>query len=235
MGGRVKVANSSCMISFGRICVTAFTLVVVSCAPVNQARKSVVVGASGDRSVVASPLTAQLIDSGALASVNSIAIAPPALMYADSQGGLSVDDASDVIERIAREKMTLKVLSAPREGKSGLSRSGLGKDTPALADAILRTEILRYDRRQGSAFGGEPAVVSFRMNLEQSGKRSPMWSAQYFLRQEALSENLLRLGERVGPAGLGAGWKSAEEVFERGVAAALADLNAQRERQFIVK
>jgi hypothetical protein len=62
-----------------------------------------------------------------------------------------------------------------------------------------------------------------------------MWSAQYFLKQEAVSENLLRLGERVGPSGLGVGWRRAQEVFEKGVSAALTDLNSQREKQFLAK
>ena len=126
---------------------------------------------------------------------------------------------------IARETMTLKVVGASRGAKNSA--------TPA--DAVLRTEILRFDERQGSAVGGEPAVVSFRMSLQGSVQRGPIWSAQYFLKQEAVSENLLRLGERVGASGLGAGWRSASEVFEKGVSAALTNLNSQREGQFLAR
>jgi hypothetical protein len=226
----VKSAKRGCRLAFSFVCGVTVSILAVGCGPSNHMRGSSGAGTSGARAVVASPLTAQLGDSSALAAVNSIAIARPSFMYANAQGGLSADDASGVIERIAREKMTLKVLGAPRGAKSVP-----GSEAAAPADAVLQTEILRFDQRQGSAFGGEPAVVSFRMNLESRGKHTPMWSAQYFLRQEAVSENLLRLGERVGPSGLGAGWKSAHEVFERGVGAALADLNAQRERQFLAK
>lgn len=212
------------------VCGFLLCLLAVGCAATGRARLGGGPSAQEPRGLVAPPLTAHLIDPSALSAVNSIAIARPAFMDANAQGGLSADDLSVVIERIAREKMTLKVLSASRG-----ARIKAASDVPAQADAVLRTEILRFDERQGSAFGGDPATVSFRMNLESYAKAIPMWSAQYFLRQEALSENLLRLGERVGPAGLGAGWKSAQEVFERGVAAALADLNIQRERQFLAK
>ncbi len=226
-GDPVKSAKKNNSIAFRRLCCVAACVVAIGCASVDGSRARATAGSAGTRAVVASPLTAQLLDSDVLASVNSIAIAPPSFGSSASAGALSADEANSVIERIAREKMTLKVVSSQR-GKTGLSQEAF-----AQADAVLRTEILRFDRRQGSAIGGEPAVVSFRMNLEPRGRRSPMWSAQYFLRQEAVSENLLRLGERVGSAGLGAGWNSAQEVFERGVGAALADLNAQRERQFL--
>ncbi len=205
-------------------------LLAAGCALTDRTRPSGDSNLVNERGVVAPSLTANVMDSGALAAVNSIAIARPAFVDAEAQGGLSADDVSTVIERIAREKMTLKVVAAPRGAKVKA-----GGELTTQADAVLRTEILRFDKRQGSAFGGEPATVSFRMNLESRAKGKPMWSAQYFLRQEAVSENLLRLSERVGSAGLGAGWKSAHEVFERGVAAALADLNSKREAQFLAK
>jgi hypothetical protein len=226
----VESVKRGCKLSFRFACGILASILAVGCGPSNQTRGVVGAMESGARAVVASPLTSQVVDSSALAAVNSIAIARPSFMYANVQGEISADDASGFIERIAREKMTLKILGAPRG-----TTSGAGSEGAAPADAVLRTEILRFDQRQGSAFGGEPAVVSFRMNLESRGKHTPMWSAQYFLRQEAVSENLLLLGERVGPSGLGAGWKSAYEVFERGVGVALADLNAQRERQFLAK
>lgn len=177
-------------------------------------------------SVVASPLNTQLLDSATLASVNSIAIGLPLLNGAGATAGVSSAEAGALIERVAGQTMTLKVM--------GLARPARGEVVNA-ADAVLRTEILRFDERQGSAFGGEPAVVSFKMSLDSPRKGTPMWTAQYFLKQEAVSENLLRLGERVGPSGLGVGWRSAQEVFERGVRAALVDLNSQREKQFLAK
>lgn len=204
---------------------------IVGCMSFNRAGDTREGSSSPLRPVVVPALTAHVLDAAQLAAVNSIAIDLPSVTAAGGSGALSADEASAVIERVARETMTLKVLGVPRGG-------GVGRPSPtrrASADAVLRTEIIRFDQRQGSAIGGKPAVVSFRMNLESPAQRSPMWSAQYFLKQEAVSENLLRLGERVGPSGLGAGWRSAMEVFEKGVNAALTDLNTERERQFLAK
>jgi hypothetical protein len=199
---------------------------VVGCMTGSRSQGTPVGAASSRPSVVASPLQSQLHDSGTLASVNSISIELPSLPGGNISAGVSPAEAGALIERVARQTMTLKVV--------GPSRRTYGESASA-ADAVLRTEILRFDELQGSAFGGEPAVVSFRMSLDSRRKQTSMWSAQYFLKQEAVSENLLRLGERVGPSGLGVGWRSATEVFERGISAALTDLNSQREKQFLVK
>jgi len=176
--------------------------------------------------MVAPPLKSQLLDARTLAAINSISIERPSFATGVVAGPLSADEAKAVIDRTARETMTLKVVSAAQSAAGNTLKSGV-------VDAVLRTEILRFDQRQGSAVGGEPAVVSFRMNLESSKGRGAVWSAQYFLKQEAVSENLLRLGERMGPSGLGVGWSTAREVFEKGVRAALSDVNIQRERQFL--
>ena len=213
-----------------RLCGVICCVVCVGCSSVGDLKGSRRgLDAAGQR-VVQNPLSAQLLDSSQLASVNSIAIAVPSVATSGAAGTLSADDAGQVIEQVARETMTLKIIAPPQGGRDGGKQGVLDG-----ADAVLKTEILRFDQRQGSAIGGEPAVVSFRMNLESRGRRVPMWTAQYFLKQEAVSENLLRLGERVGPSGLGAGWSSAQEVFKNGVNAALSNLNAERERQFLVK
>jgi hypothetical protein len=166
-------------------------------------------------------LSSQIVDPVGLGSVNTIKIERPLLSSTSKVTKLSPIDAFNVVQRIASETMTLKVVGSAASGD--------------VADAILKTEILRFDERQGSSFGGEPAVVSFRMRLESSVKGRLLWSAQYFLRQEAVSENLLRIGERTGPGGLGAGWVSAREVFERGVKESLVDLNNKREGLFLVR
>ena len=210
------------------VCGVAVTAVLVGCMSTARPSRTVSGSAASQSAMVAAPLKVQLIDARSLAAINSIAIERPSVVTGVVAGPLSMDEAKAVIDRTARETMTLKVVSA--------SQPGSGRVSPAMdADAILRTEILRFDQRQGSAVGGEPAVVSFRMNLESAGKRGAVWSAQYFLKQEAVSENLLRLGERMGPSGSGVGWSSAREVFEKGVRAALSDLNVQREKQFLTK
>jgi hypothetical protein len=136
-----------------------------------------------------------------------------------------------MVEQVARETMTLKVSTTGASSAAG--RRGDPSKGSAAADAVLVTELLRFEERQGSAIGGEPAVVSFRMSLRAAPAGTEVWGAQYFYRQEAVSENLLRLNERVGSSGYGAGWRSANELFKRGVGAALQDFNNQREKRFL--
>jgi hypothetical protein len=137
-----------------------------------------------------------------------------------------------MVEQAARETMTLKVSRGDQRGRDA-QRATSRNVSSAEVDAVLLTELLRFEERQGSAVGGEPAVVSFRMSIQAVPSGAEVWSAQYFYRQEAVSENLLRINERVGSAGYGAGWKSAHELFKRGLTTALQDFNNQRERLFL--
>lgn len=171
---------------------------------------------------VVRPLSTRVERPELLASINSIEIAQPTVSRSAGGASIQSEDARRVLEQVARETMTLKIVS-----QTGVSK------VASKADATLLTEILRFDNRQGSAVGGEPAVVSFKMAIRSNALRQDIWSAQYFLRQEALSENLLRINERVGRDGLGAGWRSAQDVFRRGITAALEDFNGRREQQFL--
>jgi hypothetical protein len=63
---------------------------------------------------------------------------------------------------------------------------------------------------------------------------APVWEAQYYYHQEALSDNWLRIGDRLGSSGTGAGWASGEALLQRGISAALEDFNKRREQQFVV-
>jgi len=200
-------------------------LVLAGCVSNHRGSSANNRGEQRQGAMVTSPLTVSVLRPELLASVNSIEVAQPVVKQSASAGAISPPDAYGIISNAARETMTLKVVGADGSrvvnGFAGSSSS---------ADAVLRTEILRFDERSGSAFGGDPAVVSFRMAMYSPRARADMWSAQYFLKQEALSENLLRIGERKG---LGAGWSTAHEVFKKGVSEALQDFNSQREQRFL--
>ena len=47
-----------------------------------------------------------------------------------------------------------------------------------------------------------------------------------------MAENWLKLGDRLGPEGSGAGWITAQEIFRRGVTLSLQDFNSRRDAQF---
>jgi hypothetical protein len=173
---------------------------------------------------VASPLVANSARPEMLAAINSIQIEQPVVASTGNPVMISSSDAKAVIEQVARETMTLKIISSAGSAKA--------KATP---DAALHTELLRYEERSGSAFGGDPAVISFRMSIRTVPAGVEVWNGQYFFKQEALSENLLKIQERVGKNGLGAGWRSAHDIFRLGVASALDDFSSKREQRFMSK
>jgi len=123
-----------------------------------------------------------------------------------------------MIEARAQELLAMKVISGGNNVR---------------ADAVLNTEILSYRERQGSSIGGEPATVSFNMTVQRLSDGVEIWRANYFYRQEALSDNWLKVGQRFGSGGTGAGWLPAREILERGIVAALRDLSNRRDQQFL--
>ena len=172
---------------------------------------------------VASPLVASAPRGDLLKGINSIEIETPTLP-GNSSRMLSHEEVRAMITRTAREVMTLKIVDAGDRRDQGSKK----------ADGVLRTEIVQFQDRQGSAIGGEPATVSFRMSVVSSPEKQTVWDAQYFYRQEPLSENLLKLGDRLGAAGSGAGWVSGHGLLQRGISAAIEDFNRRREQQFLV-
>jgi len=201
-------------------------VVIIGVGSVGCFRRPTTIGTSAGSgnttktSAVVSPLVSQVEKRERLLEVSSLEIAPPTVNANVKLVTLSAEEAQAVIVRTAQEIMTLKITS----GKAGARGT---------TDAILRTDITQFQERNGSAFGGEPATVSFRMEIFARARPEPIWEAQYFYRQEALTDNLLRLGERIGPSGEGAGWASGQVLFERGISAALQDFNRRREQQFV--
>lgn len=171
---------------------------------------------------VADPLTTNVARGELLKGINSLEIAMPVLPSGVSRS-LSHEDARAMVTRTAREVLTLKLIDSQSASDKAVRR----------ADGILKTEIVQYQDRQGSAIGGEPATVSLRMSVVSSSDSSVVWNAQYFYRQEPLTDNLLKLGDRLGTSGSGAGWISGPGLLRRGFTAALEDFNRRREQQFL--
>jgi len=180
---------------------------------------------------VAAPLTSHTTRPELLPAINSIQIVKPVISPSSGHVQISAEDAQMLIEQVARETMTLKIVgpSNPASGRRGVE----GNRSTTKADAELVTEVLRYEDRSGSAIGGEPAVISFRMAIKSIPGGQEVWGGQYFFKQEALSENLLKIGERMGKNGLGAGWRTANDIFRIGVSTALGDFSSKREQRFM--
>jgi hypothetical protein len=211
-----------------RVVLFSGVLCMLGCAlPSTVARPARERGVAGGGEVVPR-LVARAERPELLSSVNSIEIVLPTVPNSGGVVTVSPELARDTIERTARETMTLDI-----RNQRLVARAGSRPVHDRGADAVLETELLRFEDRAGSSVGGDPAVISFRMSMLAVPSGKEIWGAQYFYRQEAVSENLLRLNERVGAAGYGAGWRSAQELFERGVREALQDFNNRREQRFL--
>jgi len=173
----------------------------------------------GATSPVVSPLTVTVANPSRLKSFSALGILQPSLATSVSDRSVTSAGLQEVLTRRADEALSLKVVSVGPAGKG--------------ADALLKTDVLTYKERQGSAIGGDPATVAFNMSVIRMSDGVELWKAQYFYRQEALSDNWLKIGQRFGSEGTGAGWLSARELFERGIASALADLARRRDEQFM--
>lgn len=197
---------------------TFFTLLltlitaVIGCGPKGALGKK---GLSGP--IVVSRLSAEVLNPRLLLSLNSLSLQRP--RYASpSATTISEDELFRVVREVAGETLSMKVLAAP------------GSD--AKADGILQTEVVELRELRGSSMGGEPAAVAIRMTIASASDRRPIWQAMYVDRQQAMSDNWLKLGQRMGPGGTGAGYVSAETLFRNGVTESLADLNRRRDAQF---
>ena len=174
-----------------------------------------------DNPIVVSPLAAQVDDTRQLLSINSLAIAKPTYLTA-SPTTISEDSLLQVVREVASETLSMKLVS----GDVGAEKKSV------VADGVLRTEVLELEALRGSSVGGEPAAVSMRMLVVRKGESRPVWQASYVYRQEQLSDNWLKIGDRIGRGGTGPGWVSAQDLFKRGVTEALEDFNRRRDAQF---
>lgn len=176
-------------------------------------------GGAKARSVVVSPLSVQVSDAKSLLSVNSIVIEKP-VFREGVRSSTSEDALLTVLREVAGETLSMKVVDSSRGAKVG-------------GDSVLKTEIVTMEDLKGSTVGGTPARVAFRMWIyPSSGPQRPIWQANYAFQQEAITDNLLRIGDRLGREGSGTGWITAQEVFRRGVQQSLMDFNSRRDSQF---
>jgi hypothetical protein len=157
-----------------------------------------------------------------LASINSLYVDEP---LAGTGTGLQPETLHALVESSAERELGLKVVKAAN-GKAGRSAG-----VPKGVDGGLKTELLAFTERRGSAAGGEPATVGFRMYITRSSDGAEVWEATYHRSDEPLTDNLFKLGDRLGQGGNGL--RPARDLLEEGVVAALRDFGYRREAQFL--
>lgn len=213
------------------LCLSLGVAVVLSFAGCSSKRSSAASGAKGAvkpgglSSPIVSPLEVRVDNPARLTSISSLGVAQPVLAPSISDQSITAVGLQELIQDRADEILGMKVLKAD-PGSAATGAKG------ARADSILKTDLLTFRDRQGSRVGGEPATVAFVMSIQRVADGQEVWQAKYFFRQEALSENWLKLGQRFGSDGTGAGWISGREVLDRGLSAALRDFAARRDEQF---
>lgn len=194
---------------------SAFIFVATGCASKGSRHTSS--SSSSNRGIVVSPLAAQVDDPKRLLAVNSLRIERPAFRGI-TRSSQSEDGLLSIVREVANETLSMKIVDGTKGGSA--------------ADSVLKTEIVTMEELNGSAVGGTPARVAFRMAVYTGENSKPVWQAQYAYQQEGMAENWLKLGDRLGRDGSGAGWISAQEIFRRGVTQSLQDLNSRRDVQF---
>jgi len=179
-------------------------------------------------------------DRQGLLRVNSVLLAPvqfagSARMNAQEQGQFDQQ-----LELAAARQLSIESSGAGRLKERGIAlASGIALSQQALAaarklnlDGILYTTVTTLQRRQGGALGADtPASLGFTMDLVRVSDQKKAWSASYISHDEAISSNLLKLSDKVGP-GRTAGWLSLQEVCARGFDETLQDLSQRREVAF---
>lgn len=202
-----------------RLCNAIRFMTVMSCCVACGTSGTRQSGGTKARTIVVSPLSVQVADPKLLLSVNSISVERPVFRGAN-HSNTSEDVLLGVVREVAGETLSMKVLDGSKGGKSG-------------GDSALKTEIVTMEDLRGSKVGGTPAKVVFRMWVySPPTSQRAVWQANYAFQQEAITENWLKLGDRLGREGSGPGWISAQEIFRRGVQQSLMDFNSRRDAQF---
>ena len=184
-------------------------------------------------------LQARLVSHAAspqeLLTLNSVLILPLDVDARVDTTQIATAEVYDELLDAAQRELGLKVFGessgsgGARHLKSVENSLEMGKKVKA--DGVLQAKLENFIERSGSAVGGEPATVSFSMSVLRVEDGKELWSATYFFKDEALSQNLLKVGDRLSKSN-GAGWKSARAVLAEGFDGAMEDLSKRRVQQF---
>ena len=172
-------------------------------------------------------------NSADLVTINTIVVAP---VFFDASIDVNLDSGSrqsltDEVFQAFTSEVGTEVLRSP------LSQVDKAKPLSAAgqldADAVLITAMHGYQERRGSQVGvSQPASVDFTMRLLRKTDGKELWNAVYHFRDQSLSENLLKLPDRL-EGGDGVGWKKAREILQGGLRGAARELADARTAQFI--
>lgn len=185
---------------------------------------------------VAPSLVSRAGDPSEFLQVNAVALLP---IEFDSRLRLVAEDRRVTAERdLARafeREVGMRVVSTEEVRKGAPAE--IQRDPAALGaalgvDGVIVTTVHQFVERDGSSIGAErPAMVDFSMRLVRAGTGKEIWRATYHGKDEALSENLLALGEQIGSRSV-IEFRDAQGMLAAGFASAGRDLAVARQTTF---
>ena len=96
------------------------------------------------------------------------------------------------------------------------------------ADSVLMTRISTYNEREGGRAGAsQGAALGFSAELYRVSDGKNVWSGQYYRQDEALTDNLFNIKDKLGRSGSTA-WQSADDLIQDGLNNAISDLQDRR-------
>ena len=172
-----------------------------------------------------------------LLRVNSLAIAP---IVTTPQASLNSGQERELHQQLASTwgaELALKLvdLESVRQAytrqHAGTARDrarAMGQDLGV--DTVLIPTVTHFEQRVGSRVGGtRPAGIGFVLSLVHVTDGQELLGFEYFRRDQALSENLLRVGDVLER---GLGWQTAEALFVEGVRKSARKFAKLRNREF---
>lgn len=198
-------------------------------------------GPAAEHALVTPSLLAQSQMPRDLLKINSLAILPPEIdervTYPEGWPATVFEE----LDRAAHEQLDLQLIPS-KDVRNAMSAQAPGDTMPSDrlqklgkqvgADGVLRTRVLKYVQREGSAVGADvPAGVDFTMALSRVSDGKQVWEASYHFQDAALSENLFKVKDRLRN-GMGPGWRTADDLLASGFRSAFGDFSAKRQAQF---
>lgn len=215
------------MVSGLRICLVCGLVIVfglMGCASGGKSPRQ-------DRLRLVEPrLQVQFSDSERLLRTNLIAVAP--VRYNPRLTDVRGLEARIQEMLTAQVKKNLRVETVFIKPDQMIAQGDIRQAAESIgANGLLVVDLREYREREGSEIGASRgAEVGFYLALSAVVSGEPVWRANYFFQDKALTDNLLEAPKRLKKGE--ARWVSALSALERGFSEALSKLEAERVSQF---
>ncbi|MBX7145665.1 MAG: hypothetical protein K1X79_14535 [Oligoflexia bacterium] len=197
---------------------------VVGCASSTQNRSQV--------ALVAPSLQTQAPRDEELLRVNSVLLLPSLMEERTKGSGILPSSLDAEFESLVREALSIDIIGGKKTRPLNTSLKAADLVKRFRPDATLQLRLYTYKERKGSAVGvSEPASVGFELSLLRASDAATVWNASFFKQDEALTDNLLRLDERIKSSDAPQ-WSTAQNMLKSGLRQALQDLADRRVAQF---